>query len=144
MLFPDLTAPSGSITLKESELALIPAAEVCVNSIFFPLSRNLLFLKKKKCLSVFDIIYLPTFFLLLLSQFLNTSPQFQFLTLNMTFQRYIFPQLIYVHCPSKKKKVAHAFCFDYGAHLLWHCFDNLMSQHLFPCRVNFCIDDRTV
>ena len=22
-----------------------------------------------------------------------------------------------------------AFCFDYGAHLLWHCFDNLMQCH---------------
>ena len=31
-----------------------------------------------------------------------------------------------------------AFCFDYRAHLLCHCFDNLMqSQHLFPSRVAF-------
>ena len=43
-----------------------------------------------------------------------------------------------------------AFCFDYGAHLLWNCFDNLMqchniysmsSIHFWP---RFCIDDRGV
>ena len=36
----------------------------------------------------------------------------------------------------RERSVAHprllqktAFCFDHGAHLLWHCFDNLMQCH---------------
>ena len=36
--------------------------------------------------------------------------------------------------PVKKKSCTiifcwTAFCFDYGAHLLWRCFDNLMQRH---------------
>ena len=32
--------------------------------------------------------------------------------------------------PGQKKLCCwNAFCFDYGAHLLWHCFDNLMQCH---------------
>ena len=42
-----------------------------------------------------------------------------------------------VHSLSKKKLHAiicwTALCFDYGAHLLWHCFSN-RSQHVFPSR----------
>ena len=41
--------------------------------------------------------------------------------------------------PVQKNSRTLAFCFDYGVHLLWHCFDKLiaMSQHLFPSRLAF-------
>ena len=31
--------------------------------------------------------------------------------------------------PIPQKSCTIAFCFDYWAHLLWHCFDNLMQCH---------------
>ena len=38
----------------------------------------------------------------------------------------------YTACPRKSHTLIFrwsAFCFDYRAHLLWHCFDNLMQCH---------------
>ena len=67
------------------------------------------------------------------------------------------PSIIqYTACPKKKSctLIFHwtTFCFDYGVHLLCHCFDNLMQCHIyfhpdFHCIhfwPRFCIDDRRV
>ena len=48
-----------------------------------------------------------------------------------------------LHTDRPKKKthtlifIWKAIYFDYVAHLLWHCFDNLMQCHLFPSRVAY-------
>ena len=40
---------------------------------------------------------------------------------------------LYTARPQKKLQKSllqkTAFCFDYGVHFLWHCFDNLMQYH---------------